>query len=271
MSRVPTDSTLPGVEVTGPPDAQPIVFVHGAMFQQKQWVPQRDALAGEFRVIALDVPGHGEHDDAEFRLAQAVDLLGDVFESEVDDSALLVGHSLGGYVVTAYAERNPDDLDGLVVSGSSANPVGNLETATRAVAALWRLATRSDRIEAKIRSSIKKWVHERDLSRETKAEIIEAGIFPRPFGVAGPELAGKDFRSAFASYPGPALVLNGEADGLMRRGEDKHVAAAANASVEVIDGTGHICNLEDESAFTAAIKRFSRRALSDQGLGVEGR
>jgi pimeloyl-ACP methyl ester carboxylesterase len=241
------------------------------MFQRKQWVPQRDALAEEFRVIALDLPGHGAHDESDFRLAQAVDLLGDVFESEVDDSAVLVGHSLGGYVVTVYAQRNPDDLDGLVVSGSSANPVGSLETATRAVSALWRLLTRSDRIEAKIRSSLEKWVHKRDLSRETKAEIIDAGFFPRQFGVAGPELAGKDFRSSFASYPGPALVLNGEADAIMRRGEDKHVAAAANASVEVIDDTGHICNLEDEAAFTAAIKRFSRRVLSDQGLGVEGR
>ncbi len=85
-----------GVDVAGPPDWKPIVFVHGVTFTRKQWVPQRDALTDEFRYVAMDLPGHGERDEGEFTLAEAVERLDEVVERVAGGEAAVVGLSLGG-------------------------------------------------------------------------------------------------------------------------------------------------------------------------------
>jgi pimeloyl-ACP methyl ester carboxylesterase len=47
-----------GCDVAGPLDAFPIVLVHGAAWTRKMWIPQMEALSDEFRMIAVDLPGH---------------------------------------------------------------------------------------------------------------------------------------------------------------------------------------------------------------------
>lgn len=255
------DPALRGVDVTGPDDAPTLVFVHGAVFQRHMWAPQRDALAEAFRVVTVDLPGHGDRGGTDFDLDESVALLSEVFEAT--GPAVLVGLSLGGYVATAYAADSPEDVTGLVLSGSSANPVGVLDPLTRAVAGLTRLATRSDRIESKLADVAAWWVDRRDIAEEHRREIVEAGFTPRQFGVAGPELAGRDFRAAIGEYAGPALVLNGQGDLVNRLGAGDHAAAAPDATVEVLEDTGHTCNLGRPDAYTAAIRRFSERVLPE--------
>jgi len=61
----------------------------------------------------------------------AIDVLEDTLETHVDGSAVLVGLSLGGYAATEYAYRHPDEVNALVLSGSSVNPVNSMELGTR--------------------------------------------------------------------------------------------------------------------------------------------
>jgi pimeloyl-ACP methyl ester carboxylesterase len=192
----------------------------------------------------------------------ALEQLDEVVEELAGGHAILVGLSLGGYVVTEYANRHPEKVDGLVLTGCSANPVGRMELVTRAVGGVSRLATRSDLVERGVRRVGERWVRKRDISPEAKREIIESGIYPRQFGEAGPDLRGKDFRAALASYPGPTLILNGERDLIMRRAEEDHAAAGQDVYTAVIDGVGHICNLHRPEAFDDAIRQFDRRAVS---------
>lgn len=257
MDQSSEAAELRGVDIAGPTDGQPIVFVHGAMLTRKLWAPQRDALSDEYRVIAPDLPGHGTRSDETFRLEPAIELLDDLIETQADGHAILVGLSLGGYVSTEYASRYPEKVDGLVVVGSSANPVGRMGAVTRVVGTVSRLATRSDRVEQGVRRAGEKWVRERDLSPEIKEEIITAGIYPRQFGEAGPDLRGKDFRNALSLYPGPTLVINGERDLVMQRSAEDHAAAANNAYIATMDGVGHICNLHRPDAFSAVVRKFS--------------
>lgn len=250
-----------GVDVAGPEDGPPLVFVHGAIFTRKMWVPQRERLAEEYRVLAPDLPGHGERADRDFSMADGLGVVDDVVEAATPGSVLLVGLSLGGYVSTAYADRYPDKVDGLVLSGSSANPVGRLETATRAVGKVSRLAMRSERVENAARNRAEKWVRERDLPADQKGEMVRSGFYPRQYGIAGKYVAGRDFRGMLRSYPGPVLILNGEKDALMRRGEQDHAAAANDGGVEVVDGAGHVCNLHAPAEYTDAVRRFHRRSV----------
>lgn len=256
MSGQAALSDIRGVEIAGPPDGEPIVFVHGVMFTRKQWVPQREDLTDEFRYVAMDLPGHGEWDDQDFRLEVAVDRLDEVIERAADGSAAVVGLSLGGYVATEYASRHPEKVDALVISGSSANPVGRLETLTKVVSTIAEYASKSDRI-----NSAATWLNERfikslDLPPDAEREILDAGFFPEQFSEGGFELAGRDFRAAFAEYPGPAFVLNGKWDLLNRLGEKKHAKASPNAAAGAIPGTGHVCTLEKPDVYASAVRRF---------------
>lgn len=251
-----------GIDATGPENAQPIVFVHGAIFTRKMWAPQRNALSDEFRVLAPDLPGHGARADQQIDLDQAVRLIEEVIDTHTDGSAIVVGLSLGGYVATELAYRSSDSVDGLVLAGCSANPVGGMKQLTRAVGGVSRLATRNDRVENAVRWAAKRWVNKRDLPQPVKDEIIDGGFYPRQFGEAGPELAGHDFRKSLARYPGPSLIVNGERDKIMRRGEEDHAKAAHNGRVVVIDGVGHVCNLHSPMEFTHAVRDLERQSVA---------
>ena len=258
----PDDSGLEGaVDVDGPSNAQAIVFVHGAAMTRKMWLPQRRELAGEYRVVAPDLPGHGSRARERFRMDPAIRQVRETIATYTDGSAILVGLSLGGYVATAYAARYPDDVDGLVLSGSSVNPVRGMGVLTRATGALTRLLMKPDVGKRAGERFATRWVRERDLPPDVEREIIDAGFYPKQFGDAGPDVAGRDFRSELSTYPGPTLILNGENDKLMRRGEQAHAAAAQDARVEVLADAGHICNLHRPGTYTDRVRVFARQRV----------
>lgn len=256
MSGTTEGAELEGVEVAGPADGKPIVFVHGVIWTRKHWVPHREALREEFRFVAMDLPGHGDHAEEDFQLDVAVERLDEVIEQEGGGRAAVVGLSLGGYVATEYARQYPDKVESLVISGSSANLTGVLDAFTRGVSHVYELARKSDLVERGVTWLHVKFTEAQDLDPETEKEILEDGFYPDQFGKAGFEIAGQDFRQAFGSYTGPALVLNGKWDVLNRLGEKKHAAVADDASVAVIKGTGHVCTLERPGAYSNAVRQF---------------
>lgn len=250
-----------GVDVAGPSDAQSIVFLHGAMFTRKMWLPQTRELSEEYHTVAPDLPGHGTRAGEPFRMEPAIDVLEDVFETHTDGSAVLVGLSLGGYAATEYAYRHPEQVDALVLSGSSVNPVGKMELGTRLTGGLARLLAKPDlgkRVGEKLAT---RWVKKRELPPDIEREIIESGFYMKQFGDAGPDIAGEDFRAKLSSYPGSTLILNGENDKLMRRGEQAHAAAARDGRVEVLADVGHICNLHRPATYTDRVRRFVRQSV----------
>lgn len=256
MSNSVADSGSESVDVVGPTDGTPIVLVHGTVFNRTMWAPQREAFSESFRVIVPDLPGHGARRDGSFDLEEGVETVADAVDRHADGPAYVVGLSLGGYVATAFANRHPESVEGLVLSSSSANPVGHLGTLSKIVGGAALLASKSDLVERGVDSLAGRWVRHRELRRDLEEEIVDAGFDLRPFGEAGFEIAGEDFRAALASFGGPALILNGQWDLLMRRGEEAHAAAAADASVRVLDGAGHTCNLERVDEYEAAVRHF---------------
>ena len=65
-------------DIDGPADGPPIVFVHGTRLTRSMWRAQMDDLRDAYRVIAVDLPGHGRLADRRFTLASAADAVADV-------------------------------------------------------------------------------------------------------------------------------------------------------------------------------------------------
>lgn len=98
----------------------PLVLLHGYLEAAEVWEPLEERLYGDFRVIAVDLPGHGDSGvkgdthTMEF-LARAVRaVIADAGEKRV----LMIGHSLGGYVTLAFAEMFPELLAGYILFAS---------------------------------------------------------------------------------------------------------------------------------------------------------
>ncbi len=96
---------------------RPVVLLHGYLLSGEAWRPLSDLLTETFRVISVDIPGHGGSGVAgdthtmEF-IAEAVRaVMNDAGEKKV----LLAGHSMGGYAALAFAEKYPDMLAGYVL------------------------------------------------------------------------------------------------------------------------------------------------------------
>lgn len=88
---------------------KPIVLVHGITEDRHLWDRVVPLLANDHRCVLLDLRGHGESPLAEDQsaLAMAEDVGEVVRAAGIDEPPILVGHSLGGFVVTAYATQAP--------------------------------------------------------------------------------------------------------------------------------------------------------------------
>lgn len=97
-------------------DAPPIVLIHGWASGREFWHKQTDALTESRRVIAIDLPGHGQSDEP--ATPHSMKLYADAIAAVLDDAsverAVLVGHSNGTPTVRQFYRRYPERTAGLV-------------------------------------------------------------------------------------------------------------------------------------------------------------
>ncbi|MFZ0492387.1 MAG: alpha/beta hydrolase, partial [Acidimicrobiia bacterium] len=94
-------------EIVGDGDVD-LLLVHGITESRRTWDPLLGPLSESYRVISVDLPGHGESDPVDsYGLDRLADDVGAVVDEVGNGTPLAVGHSLGGFVVSVYAARRP--------------------------------------------------------------------------------------------------------------------------------------------------------------------
>jgi pimeloyl-ACP methyl ester carboxylesterase len=110
--------------VAGPPDAPPLVLLHGLGVSGTYMVPLAQQLAGRWRVLVPDLPGFGASDAP--RRALSVRGLASALRAWLDAEELprvtLVANSLGCQVAIDVAARDPDRFERLVLMGPTVDP-----------------------------------------------------------------------------------------------------------------------------------------------------
>jgi pimeloyl-ACP methyl ester carboxylesterase len=109
----------------GPRDGKVVVLVHGFSASSHTWQAWTDRLVDDYRVIRLDLPGHGLTRAPEGYLP-TIEGYAAVVEALAErvglDRFAIAGSSMGGNVAWVYAETYPERLDGLVLVASSGWP-----------------------------------------------------------------------------------------------------------------------------------------------------
>lgn len=101
---------------TGDGEGKTYVLVHGSWMGAAGWGPVADRLREEeAEVLTPELPAHGDDpgDPADATLAAYVDRVASAIEG-AGRPVILVGHSMGGIVISATAEERPDDIARLV-------------------------------------------------------------------------------------------------------------------------------------------------------------
>ena len=99
-----------------------VVLLHGFLGSHKIWENTISNLSKSYRVIAIDLPGHGNTEC--FGYVHSMELMAKSVKAVMDSLRLkkyvIIGHSMGGYIGLAFAELFSDNLKGLCLFHSSA-------------------------------------------------------------------------------------------------------------------------------------------------------
>lgn len=98
-----------------------IVLLHGFLEDHTIWQEVAESLSKSFQLILIDLPGHGK--SPVLSGIHSMELMAGevcrVLQTEKIEKATLVGHSLGGYVALACAEKYPNLFGGLCLVNST--------------------------------------------------------------------------------------------------------------------------------------------------------
>ncbi len=110
---------------------QTLLLIHGSGMSARSWAGQLRGLAHGLRMLAIDLPGHGESDAlpeaTDERYAETACALLDALKT---GAVFVAGHSLGGAVALSLAARRPDLVQGLILLSTCAKlpePAGSPE------------------------------------------------------------------------------------------------------------------------------------------------
>ena len=259
---------LPGgdlqVREDGPADAPPLVLLHCFACSMRWWEPAIGDLARDHRVIRVDLLGHGRSEKPRdgYEMEHQADQVALALEELDVSEAIVAGHSMGGAVATALAERHPELVSGVSVIGTPPNE-GFVDLPLTA-----RLG-----FVPVLGQAIKRTVPDGMVRAGLESAFAEGTEVPDEFV--------EDFhRMTYSSYDGssdasasfaeeepldrrlteagvPLLVIFGSEDGIVNP-----AAAEAydvpGARVETIEGAGHSPNYERPDETTGLILDFAR-------------
>lgn len=97
-----------------------LVFVHGGGAHAHWWTHVAAGFAGDFRVLAVDLSGHGDSDHRSvYSLEQwTEEVVAAAEHGGIMGRPVVVGHSMGGFVTIVTAARHGEHLEGVIVCDS---------------------------------------------------------------------------------------------------------------------------------------------------------
>ncbi|GAB2543028.1 alpha/beta fold hydrolase [Nocardia heshunensis] len=281
-----TDGARLRVHAYGPADGNVIVLVHGWTCCLEYWNPQINAFAGEYRVIAYDVRGHGESElgTAPLTTDQLADDLADVLDAVLKPGqrAVLVGHSLGGMTVQAWAGRYPQrvrrQLAAVLLTNTAA---GDLIAETTVVPFFNRGLVKLPFVAGLLGLSAPivfppfapiKWVFRRQImSLATVGEVadyaqnIVRSCPARVRGRFGTLLSYLDVGRGAANLTVPTTILAGSADDMTPPVHAERIVEmlteAGSLEVYRVLPTGHLGNVEAYREFNGELDRVAKSAF----------
>ncbi len=239
---------------TGPRDAPVLVLVHGFSSSLHTWEAWRAPLSERYRVITLDLPGHGltrMPADMQVTIGDMAALVDRLTIRLGVDRFTLVGSSMGGNVAWRYALAHPEKVEGLVLVGSGGWPRGADEGRPLAFVVVdnpvGRVVLKDLDLTMMFESGLKDSFV--DQSQVTDEMVERYAMLARAPGhreillqlLSRDDPDGLASKERLAVIAVPVLVLHGEGDNLVPPAHGRKFAEAIpGARLIAYDGVGHL-------------------------------
>lgn len=267
-------------------DGPAIILLHGSNASLHTWEPLVDRLGGDYRIVTLDLPGHGltgaipSRDYSASAMIDAVDVVAARLEL---DRFILGGNSMGGWVAWRYALEHPARVEALLLLDAAGMPLRKGEKAPESNVGFrileypfgrW-LATRITPrllVEQSLRGSVEKQDIVDDAMIDRYWELLrfpgnrEATVM-RARTDREPELAAR-----VGEIGAPTLILFGDKDRLINPSAAQTFGERiAGSEIVLLAGIGHLPMEEAPDEVAAAIADFLKRRLAAAATGPETR
>lgn len=256
------------VQITG--QGQPLVLLHGFSGGSADWSQLVPFFARFYRVITVDMLGHGETDSPTDAMRYAVkhvrrDLTA-IIEDTCDQPAHLLGYSMGGRMALTLALHHGPLIRSLILESASPGLAVEEDRVDRKESD----EDLADRIEqlgvaAFVREweALPLWASQRRLDAETLQRQQETRLMSNPVGLAnslrgyGTGVQASNWEQLY-TLTMPVLLLTGEHDTKFTATAREMVTQIPYATHELIAGAGHNTHLENPRQFAAQVLEFLR-------------
>jgi 3-oxoadipate enol-lactonase len=249
----------------GPRDAPPVVLLHSLATHGELWALQQSVWRASFRVLCMDLPGHGRSS-----MAKAEDSLEDIAAQVLAtlDSlgvvrASFVGMSLGGMVAQAIALNWPDRVESLVLAHCGART-------DAAVKRIWdqRIKQVEDEgVPAQVHPTLERWFPREfasasPITLQWVAEMIRQ-TSKEGYVSAIRAIQGLDHLERLHHVKAPTLVVAGDEDIAVSPAMASALAQGIpDSELLILEGTGHLGNVQSPHRFSESVGNFISRHLS---------
>lgn len=239
----------------------PLVFIHAFPVSKAMWQPQVEALIEHYRVITIDLRGHGESDAVLWNYTlddYAGDVIGLLDHLKIDHAAF-VGLSMGGYTLFSLYRHYPDRVKAMILADTRAQADTEEGKAGRRAMAQTALKDGASAVAELMipkllgSSTIQQRPEIVDRIRRMILKTSPAGIIVDLMAMA----ARPDSTELLSRIACPTLVIVGEQDAATPVAESRYLADRISGSaLVIIPEAGHLSNVERPEQFNQALVTF---------------
>ncbi|MCA9912174.1 MAG: 2-succinyl-6-hydroxy-2,4-cyclohexadiene-1-carboxylate synthase [Anaerolineae bacterium] len=248
-------------------DGAALVLCHGFTGSSQNWLPLLPALSQDRRVIALDLPGHGETkvlSGEDYTISAAIEsllrLLDHLALAQID----LLGYSMGGRFALSFACAHPGRIRRLVLESASPGLQSSQDRASRKQSD----DSLAERIEANgigwfvdTWEQLPLWASQSQLPDSVRETLREARLRNDPGGLANSlrQMGTGVMLPLWDCLPNltrPTLLLTGELDTKFREINAQMHAILPASSLHMIPGAGHTIHLEQPLTYLEVVRNF---------------
>jgi pimeloyl-ACP methyl ester carboxylesterase len=253
---------------------EPVVLLHGFGASADSWNRFAKPLTKRYRVIAPDQPGWGAStrlESASYAYPAQVERLHQFLSALGVKRFHLIGHSMGGFIASAYAARYPDEVItlGLIAPHGMVEPVASELANDVAKGDNWLVATSRPEFDRLLNNvfarrpyapkAVLRYLADHAIRGSAKSTKIFAEMQTND-----PPLAER-----LPSITAPALIIWGDQDRVL------HVSCAdlfrqgiKSSEVMIIPGSGHMPLVENAGACARAWLAFAQKTQRSMGTAA---
>ncbi|PUB14269.1 alpha/beta fold hydrolase [Yoonia sediminilitoris] len=235
-------------------DGPTVLFIHGVGLRAEAWNAQIDAMSERFRVVAVDMPGHGESPPPgeDLNLSDYTDAIAQGLEAP----ALVIGHSMGAMIALDMAMRHPHLVRGVVAMNAIFQ---------RDHAASKAVQTRARSLDgvtvAGPSGPLTRWFGDAPSPEQSACQRWLTSVDPAGYRMAYTVFAHENGPrpSALAALTCPALFVTGQDEPNSTPAMSKAMAnLAPKGRTQIIEGAAHMMPMTHVAQVNAALLDFAQ-------------